>query len=102
MDEMERVSIAAFLDDAGRVKAWPAKNLRKQAVLKYLSGKFECGRSYTEKEVNAQIQRWHTFGDYFLLRRGMIEAGFLQRTRSCSAYWRTASGAEVQGKIAEE
>ena len=88
MPKTGRDSITAFLDDNGRIKAWPAKNSKKQAVLQYLSEKFETGRYYTEKEINAEIDRQHTFGDYFLLRRGMIEAGFLKRTLNCSAYWR--------------
>ena len=62
--------IKGFTDEEGRVKIWPAKKDKKLLILGYIAGKFETGRDYTEKEVNAVIERWHTFGDYFLIRRG--------------------------------
>jgi aminoglycoside phosphotransferase (APT) family kinase protein len=80
--------IARFMDDKGRVKTWPGKKEMKLEVLKYISEKFEKGRFYTEKEVNAIIEDWHTFGDYFLLRRGMVDYDLLSRTNSGSRYWK--------------
>jgi hypothetical protein len=80
--------IMRFMDEKVRVKAWPAKKEVKIEVLKYISSKFECGRFYTEKEVNKIIDDWHTFGDYFLIRRELIDYRFLSRTRSGSQYWK--------------
>jgi len=80
--------VSRFLDKEGRIKAWPAKQADKVLVLEHLSEKFEHGRFYTEKEVNALIDRWHTFGDYFLLRRGMVDLHLLSRERNGSRYWR--------------
>lgn len=80
--------INRFLDDKGRIKIWPVKKVMKEEILKYLSTKFEFDRIYKEKEVNAIINQWHSFNDYFLLRRGMIECKFLYRTRDGSKYWR--------------
>lgn len=40
-----------FLDETGKVKAWPAKHEKKTAVLNYLSTKFEEDKFYTEKQV---------------------------------------------------
>lgn len=77
-----------FLDDKKRIKAWPSKKEMKFEVLKYLSEKFEFDRFYTEKEVNAIIESWHTFGDYFILRRGLIDCRLLSRTRNGAQYWR--------------
>ena len=65
--------LKSLLDDEGRIKVWPSKHARKDAAVRYLATKFEPGRVYTEKEVNEIIDRWHTFGDYFLLRRALIE-----------------------------
>lgn len=56
-------------------------------VLKYLAGKFEEGRIYTEKEINAIINEWHTFGDYFILRRLLVDHGLLGRTANGAEYW---------------
>ncbi|MDR3597556.1 DUF2087 domain-containing protein [Clostridium sp.] len=83
MEEIKR-----FLDDQGRIKIWPVKKAMKMEILKYLSTKFEYDKTYTEKEVNSIIQAWHTFSDYFLLRRGMIEYRLLCRTRDGAKYWK--------------
>lgn len=80
--------IARFLDDKLRVKIWPAKIEMKIEILRYISTKFEDSRFYTEKEVNEIIEAWHTFGDYFMIRRGLIDYRFLTRTRNGSKYWK--------------
>jgi hypothetical protein len=77
-----------FLDDEGRIKQLPVRGEAKQAVLAYLAEKFFCDRDYTQKEVNAIISDWHTFGDYFLLRRELIDAALLGRERDGSRYWK--------------
>lgn len=56
-------------------------------MLAYLAGKFEGGRNYKEKEVNEIISRWHTFGDYFILRRLLIDCGFMGRLPDGTRYW---------------
>ena len=80
--------IERFLDDEGKLKLWPAKLAAREEVFAYLVEKFEPGHDYTEHEVNAILASWHTFGDLFILRRGLIESGFLMRTRDGSRYWR--------------
>jgi hypothetical protein len=80
--------ITRFLDENSRVKSWPSKKEFKIEILKYISTKFEEGRFYTEKEVNSIIENWHTFGDYFLLRRGLIDYKLLIRTKDGSKYWK--------------
>lgn len=83
MEVLER-----FIDGEGRIKQLPAKRETRLTVLAYLADKFETGRDYTEKEVNAIIDSWHTFGDYFLLRRELIDSGLMRRKRDGSRYWR--------------
>jgi len=80
--------ISRFLDENGRIRIWPSKKDMKEAVLGYLAEKFEYQKTYTEKEVNNIIQEWHTFNDYFILRRGLIDCGLLSRTRNGASYWR--------------
>ena len=82
------INIKPFLDGEGRIAAWPSRNAKKLAVLLYMSEKFELGRVYTEREVNALIEQWETIGDLFLLRRGMVDAGYMSRTTNGSAYRR--------------
>ncbi len=81
------MDIKRFLDDEGKINQWPARQALKLEILKYLSEKFEMEKSYTEKEVNTIISSWHTFNDYFLLRRGLIDAKLLARTKDGSQYW---------------
>ena len=78
--------LKSLLDGEGRIKVWPSKHARKDAAVRYLATKFEPGRIYTEKEVNEIIDRWHTFGDYFLLRRALIEMRLMVRDRRGSQY----------------
>jgi len=87
------------LDDQGRLISWPSpkkgKGLQEMA-LEYMAEKFEAGKRYTEREVNDLLNTHHTFGDAALLRREMVERGYLQRLKDGSAYWRTAEDADVQ------
>lgn len=82
------VRVENYLNKEGKIKVWPAKQEAKLAVLRYLGGKFEPGRDYTEGEVNAIVAANHTFGDYFLLRREMIERRVMARTPDGARYWR--------------
>jgi hypothetical protein len=76
-----------FLDDEGRLVQFPAKKKNKIISLLYLSTKFEAGIIYTEKEVNEIIERYHSFQDKWLLRRELINHGFLTRLTDGSQYW---------------
>ncbi|MBC6938266.1 MAG: DUF2087 domain-containing protein [Chloroflexi bacterium] len=81
--------LAALLDGEGRVLRWPSKRSIQRQVIDYLAGKFEIGRDYTEREVNALLNRHHTFDDAALLRRELFELGYLNREKDGSKYWRT-------------
>lgn len=87
LEAKKKTSISAFLDDAGRIIRLPAPNRTKIPALAYLAAKFEEDRIYSEKEVNSIIDKWHTFGDYFILRRLLVDYGFLGRTPSGERYW---------------
>ncbi|MEA4933051.1 MAG: DUF2087 domain-containing protein [Lawsonibacter sp.] len=86
-----KVNVAKFLDGAGKITQMPQKKKNLVAILDYLAGKFEFNLEYTEKEVNTICTEWHTFGDYFLLRRELIDHGFLCRELDGSRYWKPAS-----------
>lgn len=82
-------SIAPFVDESGRITQLPAKQSTRTTVLLHLAEKFEVNRNYSEKEVNAICQQWHTFHDYFVLRRGLVDTGLLVREQDGSRYWRS-------------
>lgn len=77
-----------FLDEDGRITQLPRRQKPRRALLEYLAAKFEPDTPYTEREVNALCNRWHTFGDYFLLRRELVDGGLLGREPDGSRYWR--------------
>jgi hypothetical protein len=80
--------VKRFIDEEGKIAQLPAKGAPRLDVLEYLAEKFETGRDYKEKEVNAIIIAWHTFEDYFLLRRELIDHKLLKRTPDGSRYWK--------------
>ena len=86
--------IERFLDEEGKLKLWPAKQAAREEVFGYLAEKFEFERNYSEHEVNAILASWHTFGDLFILRRGLIESGWLMRMKDGSRYWRNPEKAD--------
>jgi len=80
--------ISRFLDESGKIKQLPEKKTYRIEVLSYLAEKFEVNRDYTEKEVNCICDEWHTFSDYFILRRELVDNGLLCREPSGSRYWK--------------
>lgn len=88
MTEAMQKAIAPFLDADGKIAQMPQKQAKRLLVLTYLASKFEAGRDYREKEVNALCDAWHTFGDYFLLRRELVDSGLLCREADGSRYWK--------------
>ncbi len=88
MNEEEVKLVERFLDEEGRVKQFPSKQTPRDAVLKYLAEKFAPDTDYKEREVNAILTQWHTFNDYFILRRSLVEAGYLHRLNDGSKYWK--------------
>lgn len=83
--------LKAYLDQSGRVTRWPARRYKKDKllILDYLASKFAPERTYTEREVNAVLNQFHTFEDWALLRRELYEHGYLNREKDGSAYWVT-------------
>lgn len=77
-----------FFDKDGRLTAYPKKQPVRQEILSRLAEKFEAGRLYTEKEINAIIDAAITFGDIELIRRELIDFRFLSRKRDGSQYWK--------------
>ncbi|MDD4599964.1 hypothetical protein SDC9_13825 [bioreactor metagenome] len=69
----------------GPLELFPLKEKKRVAILRHLAKSFEPNKSYSEKEVNSILKPFYE--DYVLLRRLLIEYGFMDRTRDGSAYW---------------
>jgi hypothetical protein len=78
-----------WVDAKGRVVDWPTlKHPEAQdAIRAHLASQFETNRAYTEKEVNAVLNQWATFGDWAMLRRELFMHNFLRRYKDGSKYW---------------
>lgn len=85
------IDIRRFLNDSGKITQLSQKIIFRVATLRYLAEKFETNRYYTEKEVNSICEEWSTFGDFFILRRELIDNGLLCREPDGSCYWKPAT-----------
>lgn len=69
----------------GPLDYFPLKEKKRVAILRHLITFFEPNKNYTEKEVNSLLKEF--YHDYILLRRYLIEYGFMDRTQDGSSYW---------------
>jgi len=70
----------------GSLKRLPNQLKQWMAVLRYVVPVFEPGSSYTEKQVNSLLVRFHA--DTAVLRRFLVDTGLLGREKDGSRYWR--------------
>lgn len=76
----------------GQVERWPTKPKEKTLVIEYLARKIQTNQRYSEAQVGEILRNWHTFQNPALLRRELVERGFLVREAEGSSYVRTALG----------
>lgn len=85
-EEYEKILSTYFQQGPdGPISSFPLKEKKRVAILKHILKYFEVDRTYTEKEVNAVLEQFHN--DYVLLRRCLIEYGFIDRVPDGSSYW---------------
>ncbi len=69
----------------GRLKSYPSTERAQKVILEYVAGHFTKGEKYEDKEVNRILISIYI--DYALLKRQLIEFGFLCRTEKGGIYW---------------
>jgi len=69
----------------GKLAKFDIQEKHKVVVLSEIAKRFESGLTYTEKEVNEILIT--AYEDYAILRRYLIEYGFMDREPDGSAYW---------------
>lgn len=69
----------------GPLSTFPIKEKRKLVVLKNIIKRFEYGKIYNEKEVNNILK--NVYSDYVIIRRYLIDYGFMDRKNDGSEYW---------------
>ncbi len=81
-----------FLNADGSIKQIPQEGKKLLVILNYVLDAFAFDATYTEKEVNTIIRRFHV--DTASLRRAFIDHGMLARESDGSKYWRVKVVAE--------
>lgn len=86
-EEEQQEIIKKFLPEGvrGRLKKFPPKEKQRLIVLREITKRFESNTIYTEKEVNQLLNEM--YDDYVMIRRYLIEYGFLDRKSDGSQYW---------------
>lgn len=77
LESFDRKVIRDYLTPTGKLKTIPAQEKKLLAILRYLAQSFEMGKSYSEREVNEILKKFHD--DFASLRRYLIDYGFMQR-----------------------
>ena len=68
-----------------RLKTFPRKEKKKIIILTKISEQLEKGKRYTEKELNQILKG--IYEDYVVIRRYLVDYGFMERTNDCKEYW---------------
>ena len=83
-EESERILGKYFRED-GTLERFPLKAKDRVALLRKIVGMLVPGERYTEREMNAILSALSD--DYVLIRRCLVDYGFVSRVRDGSAYW---------------
>ncbi|MED3572573.1 DUF2087 domain-containing protein [Cytobacillus praedii] len=85
-EENEEILKKFFPEGTNRqLKSFPPKEKQRLVVLRAITNRFKSEKIYGEKEVNQLLN--DAYHDYVLLRRYLIEYGFLDRKADGSEYW---------------
>ncbi|MBN2386504.1 MAG: DUF2087 domain-containing protein [Anaerolineales bacterium] len=91
LEQERRRTLAAYLNPDGSIRQIPnakSQMAKFRIVLDHVAGAFTFDTTYTEREVNVILKRFHA--DISGLRRDLVDAGLLARERDGSKYWRPA------------
>lgn len=78
-------TLKKYLDSNGAIISFPKKEKRKIILLTEISKIFKFNEIYSEIQINRILIR--IYEDYVLIRRYLIEYGFLDRSPDGSKYW---------------
>lgn len=81
-----------FLNADGSIKQIPQEGKKLLIILNYVLPAFAFDATYTEKEVNTILRRFHV--DTASLRRAFVDRGMLARESDGTKYWRVKEVAE--------
>jgi len=84
-DDIRKV-LKAYLSPDGTLKQIPMEKKKMLVILNFIVDVFAFDATYTEKEVNTILRRFNP--DTAVLRRYLVDHGFMAREGNGSKYWR--------------
>ena len=88
VDLKRLAKIAGYFDDRGRLTRWPGKANHRVDCLWAMWSRLPARTSMHEREVNERLGAEHLFGDHALLRRELVDGGWMRRTQDGRDYRR--------------
>jgi len=89
-DDVRKV-LKTYLNADGTIKQLPQEGRKMEIILNFILDAFALGSTFTEKEVNTILRRFHV--DTATLRRNLIDYGLMARESDGTKYWRLAEPA---------
>ena len=83
-EEEYKKAIDTYFKD-GKLATMPSKQKRKVMVLRHIAEAIPAKTDFSETEINEKLAAF--YDDYVMLRRYLIDYGYLERTRDGSRYW---------------
>jgi len=74
-----------FFEKCVKTNNFPRNDFEKQAILISLLKEFEDNKKYSEEEINENIKKYFT--EFTLIRRELINFGYMQRDPYKGIYW---------------
>ena len=86
VDAYDRKVLNTYLLPDGRLRAFPVRQKKEEAILRHVVRAFEPDRRYSENQVNEILSRVNE--DTARLRRNLVEFRFMARQGGGGEYWR--------------
>lgn len=88
VNEREKILKKFFLKDSeGVLVKYPLKEKQRLVIISEIAKRFDKNQQYTEKEINQVLH--DIYEDHNIIRRHLIEYGFMDRKADGSQYWLT-------------
>lgn len=88
VDATRLARIARYFDAEGRLVRWPGKASHRPDCLWVMWSRLPARAVLHEREINVLLAREHLFGDHALLRRELVDGGWMRRTQDGREYRR--------------
>lgn len=80
--------LVRLFDEQQRLIRWPKKFTQRKLCLWVLWSAIPARETFTEKDISELLEARHLFGDHALLRRDLVDLGYMTRTADGSQYKR--------------